>query len=358
MNFVNFTASHNDADRRLDKIIRRLLDNIPLSVVYKYLRKGLIKLNGQRAEPDMRVRVHDVIEVAEFLLPAEKKSEKTEQNNDGKNTFSATSTGNPDITGKKNGTQHIGYFSAKLPFSDIFKNRDIRIINKPYDYTVQDGGKSSLQPLSRIIADCYYAEYGYQYISFRPGPLHRLDRKTTGLLAFSQSLAGARWFSAAMQHNLIKKEYLSLVEGIMQSEQIWDEPIQRKTHTAGKNFHLSEISGTGKPAWTQAIPVCSGTYHGRTITLVRFRIDTGRTHQIRLHSSNHGFPLLGDTAYGGTAIQEQQNLYLHAFRMVFPEDNPLKIPEKLTAPLPENFQNILQKHLPEITAPAYNIICL
>ena len=126
MNFVNFTASHNDADRRLDKIIRRLLDNIPLSVVYKYLRKGLIKLNGQRAEPDMRVRVNDIIEVAEFLLPAEKKSEKATQDNHGKNTFSATSTGNPEITGKKNGTQHTGYFSAKLPFSDIFKNRDMR----------------------------------------------------------------------------------------------------------------------------------------------------------------------------------------------------------------------------------------
>lgn len=354
MNFINFTASHNDTDRRLDKIIRRLLDNIPLSVVYKYLRKGLIKLNGQRAEPDMRVGVNDIIEVAEFILPTEKKSEKAAQDDDGKNNFSVTSTGNPEITG----TQYTDYVSAKLLFSDIFKNRDIRIINKPYDYIVQKGRTSSLQPLSRIIADCYYAEYGYQDISFRPGPLHRLDRKTTGLLAFSQSLAGARWFSTAIQQNLIKKEYLALVEGIMQSEQIWDEPIQRKPHTAGKNFYLSEISSTGKPAWTQAIPVCSGTYHGRTITLVRFRIDTGRTHQIRLHSSNHGFPLLGDTAYGGTAIQEQQNLYLHAFRMEFPEDNPLKIPEKLTAPLPENFQNILQKHLPEITAPAYNIICL
>lgn len=352
MDFLDFTADENDAGRRIDRIVRRLMPDHSLGMIYKYLRKGLVRKNTGKTSPEVKVTVGDTINIAAFLL--KKESTPCQQ---------------------QPPTQQQTLALAP----DLFLNQHIRIINKPYDIPVQGGQNISLS-LDKII----YQEYLQMQqekgiapsLSFHPGPLHRLDRKTTGVLAFSQSLLGAQWFSQAMKEHLIKKEYLALVEGNLRKEQVWQEEIARQEQTRSKGFVQSEIRSHGKKAHTIAHPLAWGSYKGKPITLVHLEISTGRTHQIRLHCSHHGFPLLGDRAYGGTPLttshiknkktqfqenqirnQEkvQQDFFLHAWKIRLPSDNPLQLPSLVEAPLSENFRNMLLTHLPEMELKGYII---
>lgn len=351
MDFVDFTADENDAGRRIDKIVRRLMPDHSLGMIYKYFRKGLVRKNKGKTKPEDKVSLGDNVNIAAFLLNGASHSQPQQKNI--KQVYSTLSLG-----------------------SDLFLNQHIRIINKPYDIPVQ-GGKNISLSLDTIISQEYLQmqqEKGRSpSLSFRPGPLHRLDRKTTGILAFSQSLLGAQWFSQAIKDHTIGKEYLALVEGHIPHEEIWQEEIARQAQGKSQGFVQSQISKDGKKAHTKATPIARGTFHGRPITLVHLEISTGRTHQIRLHCSYHGFPLLGDTAYGGSAIitrnikkspqgkiaqiQEpsHQDFFLHAWKMRFPTTNPLQLPPLVQAPLSENFRNILVTHLPEMELKGYII---
>ena len=364
MDFLDFTADENDNGRRLDRIVRRLMPNHSLGMVYKYLRKGLVRQNGGKAKPDSRVASGDTISIAAFLLqdsPAsdgpggERREEQT-----------------PELKPRKRGGEQKASPQLELG-TDLFLNSHIRIINKPYDIPVQGGGGSSIS-LDKLILRDYLLrqqESGLSpSLSFRPGPLHRLDRKTTGVLAFSQSLLGAQWFSQALKDHLMGKEYLAIVEGRLAKRQHWQEEILRPRQKGDSTFHQSVVSPEGKEADTVALPLGWGKFRGKDITLLHIVITTGRTHQIRLHCSHHGFPLLGDTSYGGSPLHgktgrhhrkslgsepPQQELFLHAWKLSIPRDNPLSLPPQITAPIPEIFQNMLATHLPEIDLNGYII---
>ena len=190
-------------------------------------------------------------------------------------------------------------------------------------------------------------------LSFKTGPLHRLDRKTTGLLAFSQNLQGAQCFSEKIKSHEIQKVYLALLEGNLTENQIWEEKIDKseisnekgtRRKDSGRFHTVSVNSDEGKMAHTEVTPLSHGLFWGKDVTLARVLIKTGRTHQIRAQAGFHGFPLLGDTAYGSGKIDSKkwgQDFFLHASELHFPPDNPLNLPEKISAPLPKAFENIL-----------------
>lgn len=364
MDFLDFTADENDSGRRLDKIARRLMPDHSLGMIYKYLRKGLIRQNGGRTKPESRIESGDTISIAAFLLqdsPAsdEPVGERREQQA-------------PEQKLRKQGAEQKASPQFNLG-TDLFLNSHIRIINKPYDIPVQGGGNSTIS-LDKLIVQDYLLrqqERGLPpSLSFRPGPLHRLDRKTTGILAFSQSLLGAQWFSQALKEHRIGKEYLAIVEGKLAKGQHWQEEIIRSPQKKASSFHHSVVSQGGKAADTVVRPLGWGNFRGKNITLLHITISTGRTHQIRLHCGHHGFPLLGDTAYGGSPLHKktssshrkttgtvpaQQDLFLHAWKLSIPQDNPLSLPPEITAPLPEIFRNMLATHLPEIDLNGYII---
>ena len=329
MDFINFTITENDSGRRLDKVTRRILPQMPLTAIYKHIRKGFIKLNQKRAKAETIVKIDDTIQVAAFL----KEDIYLQQQN-------KLAIKNPVI-------------SPAISIEDIFVNEHIRIINKPYDISVHGDSKEKTS-LADIIAKDFFEKDKNQSLSFRPGPLHRLDRKTTGIIAFSQSLTGARWFSNAIQHHDISKTYLAILEGTLDSTKKWTDSIERKTEAKTSSFVTSRCSSDGKAAVSIVQPVDYGTYNNKPVTIAKIEILTGRTHQIRVHCSSHGFPLLGDTAYGGSKINEKQNFFLHAWHLGICE-NPLSLPRDIYAPLPANFRNMLNKCLPNFDSKSYNI---
>ncbi|MBQ4377749.1 MAG: RluA family pseudouridine synthase [Treponema sp.] len=337
MTFSHFTAGKDDSERRLDRILRRFLNDENLSSLYKSLRKGFIKVNGKKCEGNFRVTEGDDIQIADFLLK-------------------------PD-----NAQKNPGVESTRLPLEQItvLKTPSLLFLNKPYDIPVQPSSSSNGNSLSEIVQEEYEKSHKNNSLSFRSGPLHRLDRKTTGIIAFSQDLEGARYFSEVIKNHTVQKFYFAILEGKLTQNQVWKDYINKedgnkKQGTSSVNtpknthfFHTVSVSSesdeygaeNGKFAHTEVFPLSYGFFEKKDITFVRILIKTGRTHQIRSQSQRHGFPLLGDTAYGGTKINSQkygQDFFLHAGELHLPEDNPLGLPQIIKAPLPEDFMKMLE----------------
>ena len=325
VDFKSFTLGKNDNDRRLDKVIRIFAENLSLAEIYKYLRKGLIKLNGKKAKPDARVYENDVLLVADFILTQNIQNETKNKN------------------AKNLNKKHLG--CAELENAVVFENQHILIINKGYDVSVHGKADS----LDKKVAEYYKAHINEGSLSFKPGPLHRLDRKTTGLLCFSMSLEGARWFSENIKTHMIQKKYAAIVCGRLLEKELWTDEIKKNEGKRGfKTVMARELSDTEsddfKTAVTEVSPVAYGSYKNQSITLALFDIKTGRTHQIRSQSALHSHPLLGDSAYGGKRIlssDSKQDFYLTAIEICFPLENPLGLPPKIKLDLPNEFKNFL-----------------
>ena len=333
MDFQNFKTGNNDISRRLDKVIRIFAEDLSLAEIYKAIRKGFIKVNNKKIKSDYRIQKNDIISIAAFLTD--------KANNEKKESTNEESVKMPEI---------------------IFENEYILVINKPYDVNVH-GDKTSLD---KTIENYYNQKVHQASLSFKPGPLHRLDKKTTGLLAFSMNIEGARWFSENIKNHTIQKKYYGLIEGNLSRKEIWCDFIsnERSDKICNMAFHkvnaiLSDKKGeiypkdncnqhinkneVKKQAETVVIPIGIGKYKDKDVTLAEFYIKTGRKHQIRAQSSLHKHPLLGDTAYGGKKINYgNRDFYLTAKELIFPKDNPLNLPEKLNIELEKSFINILE----------------
>lgn len=322
MEFKDFIAGPDDKGRRLDKIIRIFLNNTPLTEIYKLLRKGLIKLNHKKAKPEARVEEGDVISIAEFILKSETNPKISE-------TVQANTFSNPKL---------------KI----VFENEHLLIIDKPYDRTVhskEDGiYKDVLFYLeNKESCNCSNNTKLEKSLSFKPGPLHRLDRRTTGLLVFSKSIEGARWFSEGIKNHTIHKKYYGLAQGELKEKEIWQDFLSDSESTSSEGFFTVEENEDGLKAETQAIPVAIGKHNDKSFTLIEYSIKTGRKHQIRAQSALHKHPLAGDTAYGGQKQKDfKREFYLQAFSLSFPSDNPLNLPTEIKISLSSDFIQALK----------------
>lgn len=322
MDFKEFTAGKDDEGRRLDKVLKGILPENSTNI-FQLLRKGLIKVNGKKADASQKVNENDVIKVATFIFLEQPEAPETDTEN-----------------------QHVKAETKKSSISfqkleRIFQNEHLLIINKPYNISCQPS--SGEIDLSTMIQK-EFSGNGTS-LSFKPGALHRLDRNTTGLLCFSQSNQGAQWFTKNIKNHSIRKTYIGLAQGKMLHTQQWKEGIENEGER-DKNFYKVKVNKWFKNdtvAITTATPLIRGKVNGRDVTLIQYNIETGRKHQIRAQSAFHGFPLLGDTVYGGRKIEEAA-FFLHAVCLEFPE-NELGVPSKLECPLSDNFKSFLKTNL-------------
>lgn len=319
MEFIRFKTGKDDEGRRLDRIAKKLLSEENLSQLYKALRNGLIKVNEKKQKGEYRIQKGDEIKIASFLaenaVPADKKNQEK-------------------IT--------------PLPEEWIvIRTQELLFLNKPYDLPVQKS-KAGERALNVLVQEDYDFQNIRKSLSFRTGPLHRLDRRTTGLIAFSQNLEGAQAFSKAIQEHRIKKTYLAIVEGALEQTETWTEKISRnEKNLDSSKFHTVSVnsdSKNSKESNTTAIPIAYGKYKGIQVSLVKFIISTGRTHQIRATSAYHSHPLLGDTVYGARQISEKQLLFLHSYSLEF-QENLFSLPKKIVCSPGENFVSVLKSAL-------------
>ena len=320
---TELTIEKNDAGQRLDRFLKKYLSRAPLSAVYKIVRKD-VKINGRRQKEDYMLEEGDVLslylsdqDIAAYARQPERRR-------------------------------------AKRQFRICYEDDDIIAVSKPFGLLVHGDSSEKKDTLANQVTD-YLIETGAYSPrlekSFRPSPVHRLDRNTTGLVVFGKSAEALRVLSAAFreipespedaQRRPLRKYYLTIAEGRLEKELLLkNRLVKDELKNRGRVLPLS--SAEGRYIETAVRPLYS---NGR-YTLCEVELVTGRSHQIRAHMSYAGHPLLGDTKYGARAARGGGSLsaqngkttqLLHAARVQF-----ISLPEPLShlngleisAPLP------------------------
>ncbi len=286
----------NDEGRRLDRVVRKALDKLPLSALHRLFRKKSILLDGVPARVSDRVRAG-----ARLTLLI-----------DG------------DISVQRSPVPALPVGKEPEKSEILWEGAGLLIVNKPVGLAVH--GPDSLEDRVRT----HLAPTLAPSLSFRPGPLHRLDQPTSGIVVFSRDIDGARLFSAALRDRRLRKRYLAILDGDLALPELWEDSLVRD-RSRGRSRVAESEGPAGKRAGTRVYPLARCAAH----TLALAEIETGRTHQIRSQAAGHGHPLAGDRKYGGS--DQREGLLLHAYELVFPRDFALAVPQVILAPLPGSF---------------------
>ena len=225
--------------------------------------------------------------------------------------------------------------AVDIPLDIVYQDEDLAVINKPQGLTVHQGSGTGDETLVNALLFHLDSLSGINGV-IRPGIVHRIDKDTSGLLVVAKNDASHLSLSKQIEKKTCKREYIALLEGNLKKDKGRIETyISRST----KNRTMMAVSSSGRRAVTNfEVIERAGGY-----TLCKFLLETGRTHQIRVHSKHLGHPIVGDTVYG---YKNQKfkllGQLLHARKLSFIHPTTQKEVE-FSAPIPEYFEKILKK---------------
>ena len=270
---MRFYAGENEAGRRLDRVLKKVLKGASLSFIYKVIRKD-VKVNGRRVPPETLLVAGDEVEL---FLPDEQVSDLRR-------------SGGPGVA------------AAKKDFEIIYEDDNILVADKPYGLlTHGDAVEKKNTLVAQVIS--YLAEKqvytpGSEGAPFTPAPASRLDRNTTGVVLFGKNFPAARDLAFMLRGEddgsaCVEKAYLTIVKGRLEQSM---KLRARMVRDEGKNVTkvLEDEAGEGRLMVTQVRPLAAG----RGFTLAEAELLTGRTHQIRAQLAAAGYPIIGDRKYG------------------------------------------------------------
>jgi len=299
------TITQRNAGQRLDNFLLATLKGVPKSHIYRIVRKGEVRVNKGRAKVHVKLQLNDLVRI-----PPIRTAEKM-----------AIPKLHPEV-------------KARLTASILFENKHFLILNKPAGMAVHGGSGVSLgviEAIRQIRPEAKEWELA-----------HRLDKDTSGCLMIAKRRSGLRMLQALQRENKIQKTYLALLNGCWkQKKQQVNAPLQKNQAQGGQR--IVRIDSQGQNAKTlffneQSFP---------DATLVRARLVTGRTHQIRVHSASilkHA--ILGDYKYGdenANKIFKKKGLnrmFLHAYQLKFAWADTDEI-ISVNAPLDRNLHTLL-----------------
>ena len=285
-----FIINSSENGLTLEKYVFKVLKTAPKSFVYKLFRKKDIKVNGHHEDNKFRISTDDVVAI--YI---------TDQQFD---EFEKEKELNPN---------------TKMKDWIIYEDKNVLFVNKPRGLLVQ---KSSPQDesLDQLVVEYLMATNQYdpnKERGFVPGPAHRLDRNTSGLVAFGKTRDALNLlFELFKNHDLINKHYLALVVGQVEKEKdTIDAPLLKDEEN-----NMVTVSRNGKTAKT----VYKLIKKYQDYSLLDVTLLTGRTHQIRVHMAYIRHPIVGDSKYGDFKVNKlfkQQfgfsSQFLHAYKMGF-----------------------------------------
>ncbi|MDD3887078.1 MAG: RluA family pseudouridine synthase [Victivallaceae bacterium] len=299
---LDFEILPGDAGTRLDRCLSRLIPGSSRSYLQKLIRERLVTLDGVAVDvPRYPVRPGMKIEVT---LPEE-----------------------PDTTPAP----------EPFDFEILYEDDAMLVINKPAGVVVHPAAGNPDGTVVNALLGRYPQLAGELACgNSRPGIVHRLDKDTSGCLVVAKTADAQFKLCTAFAGHEIKKTYLTLVRGVPAKPEleistlIGRHPVNRQK--------MAVVERNGKPAITRYRLEKSGEVDGVVISLLSVRILTGRTHQIRVHLSSIGLPVLGDAVYGGARarIAGVERQLLHAWKIELPHPSDGHI-VKLAAPIPPDF---------------------
>lgn len=317
---MEIKITNEQANQRVDKFIKRWIKEAPLSFIYKLFRQKDVKVNGKKVPISYVLKEGDTLFV--FLKP------------DLLNKFKKTYTEKP----------------VEIGFSIIYEDKNILVANKPRGLLVQSDEKGNKYTLVNMLITYLMHKGEYdpaKSFGFTPGPCHRLDRNTTGIVICAKNLPAMQELLALFRDRTqIEKSYEALVKGKISGSGTIDMPLI-KDAKEGK-----VRPGTLKEGAKTAITKYTRIKQFSNCALVKVELLTGRTHQIRAHFAYSGHPVIGDGKYGDFEINKEfEDLYglksqfLHAESFKFLKiDGTLSYLSGMTfeAPLPPNLSKILK----------------
>ncbi|KRM68016.1 pseudouridine synthase, RluA family [Apilactobacillus ozensis DSM 23829 = JCM 17196] len=278
---------------RLDKVISENLEDVSRSRANTLVKDGQVLVNGEHKKPKYEVKVDDQIKV--------KIPEPTKLNVDPEN----------------------------IPLDIVYEDDDVLVVNKPQGMVVHPSPGHPDKTL--VNALLYHTPLSNINGTFRPGIVHRIDKDTSGLLMVAKNNHAHESLSKQLKDKSNIREYLALVHGnIKENQGTINAPIGRSE----KDRKKQAIVSNGRNAVTHFKVI--ERFH-REYTLVTCVLETGRTHQIRVHMKYIGHPLVGDPLYGPRKTIKGHGQFLHAMKLGFkhPVTNELLVFE---APVPEIFE--------------------
>jgi 23S rRNA pseudouridine955/2504/2580 synthase len=299
-----------DAERdgqRIDNFLFARLKGVPKGLVYRLLRTGKIRVNGKRVKQTYRLQEEDEVNI-------------------------------PEISTSEASSPTIGdSIKQRINEAIIYEDDHILAINKPAGLAVHPGSRvpyGVIEVMRAIRPNAAFLEL-----------VHRLDRETSGCLLIAKNKHSLNALHDLLrQDNInqkqVKKKYLLLVKGEWTlGEKVVDTPLQSK----GQNSDVDDA----KNAWKEAYTIFKPIKHFKGFTLLNAQIKTGRTHQIRIHAAQTGFPIVGDSKYGDFSFNREckklgfKRMFLHAADLSFQLPNGV---EKISihAPMSDELTAFIQ----------------
>ncbi|MCP4695671.1 MAG: 23S rRNA pseudouridine(1911/1915/1917) synthase RluD [Gammaproteobacteria bacterium] len=294
------------AGLRLDRVLARLFPEYSRARLQQWVRAGCVLVNGEQWRP--RDKVCGCEQVC-LTVPTE---------------------------------TAVPWQAQALPLNILYEDEDLLVIDKPAGMVVHPGAGNSDHTLVNALL---HHEPRLAQLP-RAGIIHRLDKDTSGILAVARRLSAHTRLTALLQARQFLREYQAVATGVMTAGGCVDAPMGRHP------IHRTRMAvvNNGKPAVTHY----RITKRYRAHTCLRIKLETGRTHQIRVHLAYRGYPLLGDPVYGGRlkspadstdafihALRNFRRQALHAARLGFIHPGSGESME-WKSPLPEDMQQLLE----------------
>ena len=298
---LTLTATSEDRGQRIDAWLAAHAEGVTRSAAAKLLETGGVTVNGQPAAKNYRLRGDETVEV---IRPEAEETAITAQN---------------------------------IPLDVVYEDADVIVVNKPAGLVVHPApGHPDGTLVNALLHHCGDSLSGIGGEK-RPGIVHRIDRDTSGLIIAAKNDAAHLALSAQLSDHTLARTYECLVMGNLREDSgTVDAPIGR--HPADrKKMAVNPRNGRRAVTHWEVIARYNGVTH------VRCRLETGRTHQIRVHMAYIGHPILGDTVYGHKKAElGQSSQCLHAGVLCFahPRDGH---PVVVYAELPQYFKDVLKK---------------
>ncbi|HET9032464.1 MAG TPA: RluA family pseudouridine synthase [Dokdonella sp.] len=295
-----------DDDRdgqRIDNFLSGRLKGVPRSLIYRILRTGQVRINGRRAKPDVRLCAGD-----EVRIPPVRVAEREDP-----------------------GKPAAGQMS-RVEDAIVHEDREFLVLNKPSGVASHGGSGISFGAIELLRAA-------------RPRDtlelVHRLDRDTSGVLVFSRKRSALTALQAVIREGQATKRYIALLEGqLPKARMTVNEPLRKSVLQGGER--MVRVDPAGKASVSHLIQQQAFA----EATLCEIAIETGRTHQIRVHTAHVGHPVAGDEKYGERGFNQRmrtlglKRLFLHAMRFEF------EIGDRsysFTAPMPEDLRTLVSR---------------
>lgn len=300
MKEIVFDSSPEMEDERIDKCISSYMEDLSRSYIQKMIKEGNVSVNDAAVRANYRVKADDRIK---FTVPVSVE---------------------PDIP------------AQDIPLDILYEDRDILIVNKPKNMVVHPApGHYEGTLVNAVMFHCRGELSGINGV-MRPGIVHRIDKDTTGSVIVCKNDEAHNAIAGLLKTHDITRKYRAIVHGVIKEESgTVNAPIGRHPNDRKK---MAVNEKNGKPAVTHYKVL----ERFEKYTYIECRLETGRTHQIRVHMAGIGHPLLGDEVYANRRTPfKLEGQVLHAMTIGFTHPRSGAYLE-VEAPLPEYFKKLLE----------------